>query len=243
MMRFWAKLLAVWPVLLATGVLAEESGRPLVTGNGNALSECEPCKVESCRTPSSLECVAGKAATFCPLVQEYVDSFKRVRDGQVRLLPSVWPIRAPALRFIQARRQVWHLWRLLDLPERCRGNLKYLFEHRGQLAHLSTIVQADNKHVCTCTETKMVCGSDLNSYETICSLNEEAVRRGRPDRLTMLYWGPCKEAPVIVSKPEDSYGPLGANLTLDCEAKGHPAPIITWRFVNNEGKTISLPSK
>ena len=50
-------------------------------------------------------------------------------------------------------------------------------------------------------------------------------------------------APVIMSKPDDSYGPLGANLTLDCEARGHPAPTITWRFVNTEGKTIALPSK
>ena len=46
-----------------------------------------------------------------------------------------------------------------------------------------------------------------------------------------------------MSKPDDSYGPLGANLTLDCEARGHPAPTITWRFVNTEGKTIALPSK
>ena len=47
---------------------------------------------------------------------------------------------------------------------------------------------------------------------------------------------------MIISKPDDSYGPLGANLTLDCEARGHPAPTITWRFVNTEGKTIALPS-
>jgi hypothetical protein len=50
-------------------------------------------------------------------------------------------------------------------------------------------------------------------------------------------------APVIISPPENSYGPLGANLTLDCEARGFPAPTITWQFVSTEGKTISLPSK
>ena len=49
-------------------------------------------------------------------------------------------------------------------------------------------------------------------------------------------------APVIMSSPENSYGPLGANLTLDCEARGYPAPTITWQFVSTEGKTISLPS-
>ena len=59
----------------------------------------------------------------------------------------------------------------------------------------------------------------------------------------MKYWGPCKESPVILSPPKDSYGPLGANLTLDCEAKGFPAPTITWQFLSTEGKTTSLPSK
>ena len=34
---------------------------------------------------------------------------------------------------------------------------------------------------------------------------------------------------------------LGANLTLDCEAKGFPAPTITWQYDNVEGETILLP--
>ena len=46
-----------------------------------------------------------------------------------------------------------------------------------------------------------------------------------------------------MSSPVNSYGPLGANLTLDCEARGYPAPTITWQFVSTEGKTISLPSR
>jgi hypothetical protein len=50
-------------------------------------------------------------------------------------------------------------------------------------------------------------------------------------------------APVIISPPRDSYGPLGANLTLDCEARGYPAPVITWQFMSSKGETISLPSK
>ncbi len=57
----------------------------------------------------------------------------------------------------------------------------------------------------------------------------------------MEYWGPCKEPPVIVSPPVDSYGPLGANLTLACEAKGFPAPVITWQFVSAKGETTWLP--
>ena len=48
---------------------------------------------------------------------------------------------------------------------------------------------------------------------------------------------------MIISPPDDSYGPLGANLTLDCEARGFPAPVISWKFVSAKGETISLPSK
>ena len=46
----------------------------------------------------------------------------------------------------------------------------------------------------------MVCGSDRQTYETICSLNEEAVRRGAPSEInpaiSMTNWGPCKEGTV-----------------------------------------------
>jgi len=101
------------------------------------------------------------------------------------------------------------------------------------------------ERTCVCTESKMVCGSDGKSYDTPCQLNEETVRRSadpKLPRLRMDYWGPCKERPVIVSPPQDTYGPMGANLTLDCEAKGFPAPIISWQYDNVEGQTISLPS-
>ena len=38
---------------------------------------------------------------------------------------------------------------------------------------------------------------------------------------------------------QDTYGPMGANLTLDCEARGFPAPIISWQYENVEGETVS----
>jgi len=50
-------------------------------------------------------------------------------------------------------------------------------------------------------------------------------------------------APVIISPPKDSYGPLGANLTLDCEARGYPAPEISWMFLSAKGETVMLPSE
>eukprot|EP00095_Tigriopus_kingsejongensis_P007134 maker-scaffold687_size111633-snap-gene-0.24 protein:Tk07134 transcript:maker-scaffold687_size111633-snap-gene-0.24-mRNA-1 annotation:"insulin-like growth factor-binding protein 7 precursor" len=106
--------------------------------------------------------------------------------------------------------------------------------------------ECSSQSVCTCQLDKMVCGSSHTTFSSICALNEESIRRGRPDKynpqLTIEYWGPCKEAPVIISPPSDSYGPLGANLTLDCEARGYPAPVITWQFVSVKGETISLPS-
>jgi len=105
--------------------------------------------------------------------------------------------------------------------------------------------QEAEQDTCTCTESKMVCGSDGVSYSTPCQLNEESVRRSQDPllpNLKMEYWGPCMGSPVIVSAPQDVNGPIGANLTLDCEATGFPAPIITWQFDNIEGQTISLPS-
>lgn len=107
------------------------------------------------------------------------------------------------------------------------------------------LLQETGEQICVCTEEKMVCGSDGLSYGTPCELNEESVRRSADPQLQTLkmqYWGPCKESPVIVSPPSNTYGPMGANLTLDCEAKGFPAPIITWQYDNIEGQTISLPS-
>jgi len=102
-----------------------------------------------------------------------------------------------------------------------------------------------HENLCTCTDTKMVCGSDDVSYETPCQLNEESVRRSadsKQEPLKMQYWGPCKHSPIIVTPPTDTFGPKGANLTLDCEARGFPAPDITWQYDNIEGETISLPS-
>ena len=71
--------------------------------------------------------------------------------------------------------------------------------------------QGEHESICECSVSEMVCGSDGSTYATICGLNEEATRRAAPDDgrpvlaappLAMEYWGPCKEAPVIISPPE-----------------------------------------
>jgi len=105
--------------------------------------------------------------------------------------------------------------------------------------------QETGESICVCRESNAICGSDGITYDTPCQLNEESVRREASPKmaeLSMSYWGPCKEAPMIISPPDDTYGPIGANLTLDCEARGYPAPTISWQFDNVEGKTILLPS-
>merc|ERR1712215_255906 len=105
--------------------------------------------------------------------------------------------------------------------------------------------EESGEYLCVCTQTNAICGSDGITYDTPCQLNEESVRRESSPSLPLLsmeYWGPCKESPVIISPPSDTYGPIGANLTLDCEARGYPAPTISWQYDNVEGRTIVLPS-
>ena len=63
------------------------------------------------------------------------------------------------------------------------------------------LLQSEPESVCVCRVSKMACGSDGVTYPTICELNEEAARRGKPDKfnpqLLMKYWGPCKEGTVV----------------------------------------------
>ena len=39
-------------------------------------------------------------------------------------------------------------------------------------------------------------------------------------KTTTLHLHHHQEAPVIIGPPKDTYGPVGANLTLDCEVSG-----------------------
>jgi len=99
--------------------------------------------------------------------------------------------------------------------------------------------------ICVCREDKEVCGSDGLTYGSPCSLAEESSRRQDSPilpELSMAYWGPCKEAPIIISPPTDTRGHVGSNLTLACEARGFPAPTISWQYDTLEGRTVLLPS-
>jgi len=103
-----------------------------------------------------------------------------------------------------------------------------------------------NQFICTCEQKKMVCGNDGLTYSSPCQLNEESVRRmyteANINELRMENWGPCISPPIIVTPPFDTFAPIGHNITLDCEAKGFPAPVISWQYETISGDSISLPS-
>jgi len=206
-MKSFVAAIIIWMAYYFFAFSNAQNIRPTIISNQIEHHECEICRIEECRTPSTLECLSGYVMDKCGCCQ------------------------------VCGRTE----HELCDLNP---GEGKYGI--CGDNLACRRKVEVDNSYVCECTEQQLVCGSDHFTYETICSLNEEAVRRGPVSPLnpqvSMLYWGPCKEAPVIISKPDDSYGPLGKNLTLGCEARGYPAPTISWSFVNTEGKTISLPS-
>jgi len=183
-------------------------------------SPCKPCKSENCASPS--QCLAGYATDRCGCCQICARTENELCDTSPE----------------EGRFGI------------CGENLECKARRDFQDAEVGASPSGEpsggGENVCVCRESKMVCSNEGTTYPTICALNEESISRGTPDKynpeLSMEYWGPCMEAPVIMSPPEDSYGPLGANLTLDCEARGFPAPTITWQFLSTEGKTISLPS-
>ncbi|XP_075222393.1 insulin-like growth factor-binding protein-related protein 1 isoform X1 [Lycorma delicatula] len=96
--------------------------------------------------------------------------------------------------------------------------------------------------ICVCAENQVACGSDNRTYENICALSEAATETGVSRSLVIQHWGPCEMAPEIVSKPENVAAVLGQPVTLDCEVKGYPTPVVIWEFTGNDGLVKILPS-
>ncbi|XP_015793232.1 insulin-like growth factor-binding protein-related protein 1 [Tetranychus urticae] len=83
--------------------------------------------------------------------------------------------------------------------------------------------------LCFCIKPEMVCGSDGETYDNICQLNE--ARYKRRDGLVASSNGPCQSAPKIVSKPENYNVSLGENVAFMCQAVGWPVPVIQWKVM------------
>jgi hypothetical protein len=87
---------------------------------------------------------------------------------------------------------------------------------------------------CYCSTEDSLCGSDGLTYTNICQLGAAGV--------TVNNKGPCKSAPVIVSKPENAKDRVGSSVAMVCEATGYPIPTVEWTWTRVDGKTVYLPS-
>lgn len=96
---------------------------------------------------------------------------------------------------------------------------------------------------CVCMEQSPACGSDNRTYETPCSLHEQATRQ-KSSSLRLVHLGPCPSRPKIYSPPEDVHAEEGNFVALSCEAKGFPLPDVFWEFRSADGRRVlRYPSK
>jgi len=100
-------------------------------------------------------------------------------------------------------------------------------------------VPGSDEAVCECEETDEVCGSDGNTYPTLCHLLEESANN--PD-IYVAVRGPCKSVPLIKTVPNDAVRPEGSIMVLDCEAIGYPVPEMSWELNRNDGSSFRLPA-
>jgi len=98
----------------------------------------------------------------------------------------------------------------------------------------------EKESVCICTEQKMLCGSNGETYENLCQLMEDASESD--ETITVEREGPCKGFPWIATAPDDAHLFEGENTSLACEAMGNPVPGIMWSFVDSDHVETILPS-
>ncbi|XP_076363745.1 insulin-like growth factor-binding protein-related protein 1 [Tachypleus tridentatus] len=95
--------------------------------------------------------------------------------------------------------------------------------------------------LCFCLEEEPLCGSDGQTYETNCHLNQARNKR-RDDGLHAVSRGPCESAPKIVSPPRNVYNKTGSFVAFTCEVSGFPVPSIEWKVDRGDGILIPLPT-
>ncbi|XP_014222139.1 insulin-like growth factor-binding protein-related protein 1 isoform X1 [Trichogramma pretiosum] len=97
--------------------------------------------------------------------------------------------------------------------------------------------------VCSCRESRRVCGSDNRTYANACTLRETALRIAANNGPSLGLWlaheGPCPTRPRIYSAPESvADARLGQRVALNCEARGVPLPDIFWEFHSADGRRV-----
>ncbi|CAG0906395.1 unnamed protein product, partial [Cyprideis torosa] len=99
-----------------------------------------------------------------------------------------------------------------------------------------------NQYHCKCKDSKPVCGSNNVTYRNICAMREESFDLDKDEKPTLQNWGPCREAPRIITPPETIKSQLKSQVALGCEAKGWPVPTIHWEAHGPDGFRLRLPS-
>ncbi|ESO05329.1 hypothetical protein HELRODRAFT_185515 [Helobdella robusta] len=94
--------------------------------------------------------------------------------------------------------------------------------------------------ICYCKSQESVCGTDNFTYDNICQLRASAVVT--KSGVTLAREGPCNTAPVIIVNPENVKNVSGSSISLSCEAKGFPIPVIEWTWTRVDKQTVTLPS-
>ncbi|XP_018098407.1 kazal-type serine protease inhibitor domain-containing protein 1 isoform X1 [Xenopus laevis] len=96
-----------------------------------------------------------------------------------------------------------------------------------------------NEPQCVCSSQESVCGTDRRTYRNVCRM-QEAARTRRRAQLTLAHVGPCKEAPALLTAPQETVALVGQRVILGCEVTAQPLAELEWRKEGTEG---ALPGK
>jgi len=115
-------------------------------------------------------------------------------------------------------------------------NLSYSMDVGMCGTGLSCILRSDldpsepREALCECRTKKLVCGNDNQTYSSECKIRE--VAHSSPG-LAVASWGPCVSAPWMPSPIENATVVDGNDVSLSCEVKAFPSPVIHWEFVSD----------